>query len=352
MFSYQALTIASVPYICFMRIPGLILLCSIFFCAHTSIAPFKRIVITGFAQGTSYHITYYAGDSSVTQFQIDSIFNKLDSSLSIYKPYSLISRFNNANTTTVEMDEHFSAVINTSIDTWRATSGLFDITVQPLVQAWGFGIKKTDSLPGKKEVNTIRKCVGSQFLKVENNKLVKLKPCMTIDVNGIAQGYSVDVMAAFLEANGINNYLVEIGGELRVKGRKQPSNEKMKIGIESPGEDELAISMRQQVIETDSGAITTSGNYRKYYESNGKKITHLINPRTGYPIQNELISVTVFAADAITADAFDNALMVLGLTKALRFTEKRKDICAYFIYRDKKGVLKDTASTGFYRLMQ
>ncbi len=170
-------------------------------------------------------------------------------------------------------------------------------------------------------------------------------------MNGIAQGYSVDVLSDFLERNNIRNYIVELGGEIRVKGTKQPGNEKFKIGIESPENDEFEMGYMKKVIEIDNGAITTSGNYRRYYESEGKKIAHIIDPRTGYPVSNDLISVTVFAKDAITADAFDNAIMVMGLQEGVAFVNKRNDIAAHFIYKTKNGSVKDTMSKEFYKLM-
>jgi thiamine biosynthesis lipoprotein len=173
-----------------------------------------------------------------------------------------------------------------------------------------------------------------------------------LDPNGIAQGYTVDVIADFLEKNGIKNYIAEVGGEIRVKGRKYPEDEPMKIGIELPGNDDFENSIMQRVISIDSGAVTTSGSYRKFYESKGKKISHILDARTGFPAQNELISVTVIAKDAITADAFDNALMAMGLNKALEFVEKRKDLSAHFIYKVKNGAIKDTASAEFYRFLQ
>jgi thiamine biosynthesis lipoprotein len=173
-----------------------------------------------------------------------------------------------------------------------------------------------------------------------------------VDVNGIAQGYSVDVIAECIESKGIKNYMVEVGGELRVKGRKQPGNEKMKIGIEAPGDDLAGLSLMSRIIAPDSGAVTTSGSYRRFYESKGRRITHIIDPKTGFTIHNELVSVTVFAEDAITADAYDNALMVMGLKNALRFAEANKDIEAYFIYRDNWDKIKDTATQGFYSIMQ
>jgi thiamine biosynthesis lipoprotein len=193
-------------------------------------------------------------------------------------------------------------------------------------------------------------CVGSDKIKLKSNLLTKQLPCVSIDVNGIAQGYSVDVIANFLESRGIANYMVEVGGEISVKGRKQPSNEKMKIGIESPSDNPFSNGPVKTILLIDSGGITTSGSYRKYYESNGQRISHLIDPRTGYSIQNELVSVTVFAKDAITADAYDNALMVMGLQQALQFAPTKK-LEAYFIYRTKNGALADTATAGFYKMI-
>ncbi|OQP51247.1 thiamine biosynthesis protein ApbE [Niastella yeongjuensis] len=322
------------------------------FCTAFNQQPaWRKIQINGKAQGTTYHITWYVKDSTIGQPQVDSILAKIDTSLSIYNPSSLITRFNDS-ATAVNMDAHFLNVIKKSIDTYRQTGGIFDITVQPLVQAWGFGPKKVSALPDSATIKALKDCVGSDNLLLKGATLQKLKPCIKIDVNGIAQGYSVDVVANYLEANGITNYLVEIGGEIRVKGHKQPGGEKMKIGIEAPGENDYELSMISKIVTADSGAVTTSGSYRKFYKSEGKKISHLIDPRTGYPAQNELISVTVYARDAITADAYDNALMVMGLKKALQFVEKRNDMAAHFIYRTSKGAVADTASGRFYKLLQ
>ncbi|MEP6846453.1 MAG: FAD:protein FMN transferase [Panacibacter sp.] len=312
--------------------------------------PVREIIINGLAQGTTYHIIYFASDSFITQALFDSVLNKIDSSLSIYKPYSLISKFNESDQG-ITIDQHFVNVINASLATYKATNGLFDITVEPLVDAWGFAAKRGIEMPTPEKIDSLLACVGSYNIVLKKNFLQKLKPCVKIDVNGIAQGYTVDVLAAFIEKCGIQNYLVELGGEIRLKGRKLPGNEKLKVGIESPPGDDDDEEIMQQVIELDSGAITTSGNYRKYYESNGKKISHLIDPRTGYSIQNEMISATVYAKDATTADAFDNALMVMGIDNALHFVEARNNIAAYFIYRKPDGSVSDTASSKFYKLM-
>ncbi|WP_153797041.1 FAD:protein FMN transferase [Foetidibacter luteolus] len=309
-----------------------------------------KVSIAGFAQGTTYHITYYAPDSNVVKKNVDSLLNSIDSSLSIYKPYSLISLFNQSEKG-LKINEHFVNVVNKSLETFTATKGLFDITIAPLVYAWGFGARKNNALPDSAAVASLRQCVNSNFLHLQGNFLGKDKPCVQVDVNGIAQGYSVDVVAAFLEAHNIYNYVVEIGGEIRVKGKKNDGS-MMKIGIEAPVENELDPEIIQHILEIDSGAVTTSGNYRKYFESEGKKITHLIDPRTGYSVQNEMISVTVYATDAITADAYDNALMLMGVDSALNFVNNRKDLAAYMIYKRKNGTVADTATAAFYRLLK
>lgn len=324
--------------------------------AFTSVAtifhhsPVQKIQLSGHAQGTTWHITYYASDSIVKKNVIDSILSVLDSSMSIYKPYSLITRFNHAQKG-VTLDKHFEKVIAKSIEVWKESGGLFDITVMPLVEAWGFGAKKVSQYPDAAKVRALLRCVGTDKLRLQDNYLFKKTPCITIDVNGIAQGYSVDVVADFLESKRIADYIVEIGGEIRIKGRK-PGNEKMKIGIEAPGDYTVDIPVMQKVIALGSGGITTSGSYRQYHESNGKKFSHNIDPRTGYPSQNELISVTVYAADAMTADAYDNVLMTMGLEKGLQFVERRKDMAAYFIYKKSDGSIADSASTTFKRLTE
>jgi len=307
--------------------------------------------ISGYAQGTTYHITYYAEDSFVVKRQIDSVLDKIDSSLSIYKPWSLISKFNNADNG-VEMDEHLRLVVQRSLEIFKATDGVSDITVYPLVNIWGFGPQHVSGEPDPAGIQAIMPCVGADKIHVRGNRLVKDTPCVKIDVNGIAQGYSVDVVAGFLEKNGIRNYIVEIGGELRIKGRKYPGGIMMQIGIEAPAQNRFDEPILEKVIQLDNGAITTSGNYRKYHKMNGKTISHLIDPKTGYPFQNELISVTVWAKDAVTADGYDNALMGMGLKKALLFLSKNKKMEAYFIYHSSGGAIKDTATAGFYKMIR
>lgn len=328
----------------------LLLLFSFLFFSFVENPALKKIQIDGLAQGTTYHIIYYATDSLVIKSQVDSILDKIDSSLSLYKPYSLVNRFNHSRDG-IAADLHFIKVVKKAIEVYHQTNGLFDITVEPLTSIWGFGPVKATTIPDSVAIKNIMPCVNSKLLYWKGKKLKKRKPCVGLDANGIAQGYSVDVLADFFESQGIENYVIELGGEIRVKGHKYPGNEKMKIGIESPGDDQ-EFSLIEKAVWLDKGAITTSGNYRRYYESDGKKITHLINPKTGYSLQNELVSVTVYAKDAITADGYDNALMAMGLKKAMAFVEKRKDIAAHLIYLKKDGTIADTMSKRFAVLLK
>ncbi|RYF88724.1 MAG: FAD:protein FMN transferase, partial [Chitinophagaceae bacterium] len=290
----------------------------------------RRIQLRGRAQGTTYSIIYYADDTIVKSRQIDSLLNRIDQSLSIYKPGSLINRFNRSSAGAT-IDEHLLQVVSKSLEIYRRSQGLFDITVMPLTEAWGFGKHRDTVIPSDKKIQSILPCIGSHHLSLSGKRLSKDKSCTKIDVNGIAQGYSVDLLAALLDAGGIHNYVVELGGEIRVKGRK-PGNELIKIGIESPSTDEMQTGLFKQILVIDSGAITTSGNYRKFYESGGRHISHLFDPKTGYSINNELIATTVFASDAITADGYDNALMNMGLSRAFEFLKNNEmGLEAYFI---------------------
>jgi FAD:protein FMN transferase len=310
----------------------------------------KKFQISGYAQGTSYQLTYYATDSLISKKQIDSIFNKVDSSLSIYKSYSLISIFNRSQRQ-ITADVHLKKVVKKALEIYQETDGAFDITVKPLVHAWGFGVKPVTEIPDSAKIKALLNCVGSPKIHFRQNVLVKERPCIEIDVNGIAQGYTVDLLAVFLESKKIAAYLVELGGEIRVKGRK-PDNGLMTIGIESPAAEQDDLAPMQKVIQIEQGAVTSSGNYRKYRQSGNRRISHLIDPKKGYPIRNELVSVTVYAKDALTADGYDNALMGMGLQKALQFVRKQKNMEAYFIYQTKNGSVADTATAGFYKLIK
>lgn len=271
--------------------------------------------------------------------------------MSTYNPNSLISQFNRAKTG-LTIDEHFAKVAAKALEIARETDGVFDPTVYPLMKAWGFGPEKSAKAPNETELKSIRKNVGYQKITLKNKRIQKSLPGVKLDLNGIAQGYTVDVLADFIEQKDVKNYLVEVGGEMRTHGKKQPQNEPFKVGIEAPDEDMFNPTVIQKVIYPGDGAITTSGSYRQFHQNGKKKISHLINAKTGYPVDNELLSVTVWAKDALTADGYDNALMAMGLKNAMLFMQKKKGMEAYFIYKNRQGAVVDTATAGFYPLMK
>lgn len=308
----------------------------------------QKFSFTGPAQGTTYTVTYYAQQALVTHHQVDSILFVLDNSLSVYRKNSLISQFNNA-ADSVVMDVHLKKVIEKAQYIFKQTHGIFDITVGGLTRAWGFGGGEVAELPDSNHINLLLRCKGNGKLFLKGNILYKKEACVQLDVNGIAQGYSVDVLGSFLRKKGIRNFLVEIGGELRVEGNK-PGGELFTVGIEMPDSTGFATQSNIKLIQLTGGAVTTSGSYRKFYETNGKKITHIIDARTGWPATNELISVTVYAPDAVTADGYDNAIMVMGLKKGIEFVEKHKELAAFFIYKQADGSTAYFATRQFLKL--
>ncbi len=328
----------------------LALVCGFLFQGFTQ-ATLRSFEFNGHAQGTTYHILYYAPDSVVVREQFDSIFNMIDSSLSIYNFNSLISRFNNSDSG-VRTDKHLRTVVEKSLAIFEDSGGLFDITVYPVVRAWGFGREPISARPDSGKIKALMNCVGSAKIYLKQDFLGKRVPCVEIDVNGIAQGYTVDVIADFLERNNIENYLVEVGGELRVKGHKQPGQEPMRIGIESPATHKNDQPEIKKIITLLQGAVTTSGTYRKQHKVGNKVVSHLMNPKTGYPIDNEMLSATVIAKDAITADGYDNVLMNLGVKDALLFMQRHGDMEAYLIYHKPDGSIGEIATPGFYKLVQ
>ncbi|MDQ7950117.1 MAG: FAD:protein FMN transferase [Pedobacter sp.] len=306
--------------------------------------PLREFKIHGLAQGTTYSISYFAEDSIVTKTHVDVLLAKIDSSMSLYKDYSTINKFNRSEKGW-PLGAQFTKVVKRAFDIYKDSGGLFDITVGPLVQYWGFGAQ-----PAQGDLEAIMPNIGMDLLAWDGNFLRKKKGAVQIDVNGIAQGYSVDVVADELLKHGIQIFLVEIGGELRANGVK-PDGKSWRVGIEGPSEHAFEEPVIQHVISVNSGAITTSGNYRKYLMKGGQKLSHLIDPKTGHPLTNEMVSVTVYAPDAITADGYDNVLMAMHVQEALDFVEKRKGLAAYIIYKTPEGKLVDTLSTGFKKLM-
>jgi thiamine biosynthesis lipoprotein len=310
----------------------------------------QTIKLAGEAQGTTYHITYLSKEKKNYQQGIDSILKSIDSSLSTYVPVSIISRFNK-NDNNVVADKYFIDVFTKSVEVSEKTGGFFDATVAPVINAWGFGFTKKANVDSTL-IDSLLQLVGYKMVKMEGNKIIKAKPNVMLDFNAIAQGYTVDVLATYLESKGISNYLVELGGEVKAKGKKQ-NNEYWKIGIDKPNETATDERQLQVVITLNDKALATSGNYRKYYEENGKKFSHIINPRTGYPAKNNLLSATVIADDCMTADAYATAFMVMGFEKAKEFLSANKELRleVFFVY-DENGSWKTYNSDSMRNWMQ
>lgn len=302
----------------------------------------KYYFIEGQAQGTTFHITY-KGNNDYTP-EIDSILKAFDKSLSAYIDNSIISRINN-NDSTVKIDDWFKAVFYKSREVYINSNGMFDLTVGPLVKAWGF-LKDTTIKHDSAHIQELLQLVGMDKIHIEHNKLVKENPNIVIDVNAIAQGYSVDVVSEFLEKKGCKNYLVEIGGELKATGLN-PENGIWRIGIDKPidGNQDSGANL-QTIIEISGKSLATSGNYRKFFVENGVKYAHSINPKTGYPAKNNLLSATIVADDCMTADAYATACMVSGLDKSLQILNKVKGLEAYLVFSDNQGNFKIYVTDG------
>ena len=307
------------------------------------------IKIGGETQGTYYAITYYSQDSSDLQPAIDSLLNRFDSTASTYKPNSIISRMNN-NDPNVKADAMFETIFRKAIDVSEKTDGAFDITVGSLVYAWGFGLSNRLKM-NQHSVDSLLPLVGYEKVKLEKGKLVKTDPRIRIDYNAIAQGYAVDVIGAFLDSKQIESYLIDIGGEVLARGEK-PDDEKWSVAIEKPTQNADDDRSIQAVVLLEDMALSTSGSYRKFYEENGIRYSHTIDPANGYPVKHSTLSVSVLAKDCMTADAFATAFMVMGVENGKIFLEKHKNLEVYFIYTSPDNTIMTYYTKGFEKLLK
>ena len=296
---------------------------------------------------TLYHIKYQA--SELLTDQIDAELQQFNLSLNPFNPNSIIARVNRNEP--VEVDDWFAEVFNKAQEVSVKTEGVFDITCAPLVNVWGFGFSKMDSVTPQM-VDSVRAFVGYRKVRLEGKKIVKDDPRLLINASAIAKGYACDVIARLLERNGVKNYMVEIGGEVTMKG-VNPNGDCWRIGINKP-EDETGGARNdiEEVVQLcRPGGVATSGNYRNFYVKDGKKYAHTIDPRTGYPAEQNILSATVVANDCMTADAYATAFMAMGLEQARRTAEALPDIDYFFIYADEQGKQKVVYSDGMIRYL-
>ncbi len=307
-----------------------------------------KVKFTGEAQGTYYAVTYFEKDGQNYQQDIDLLLENYDKSVSVYLPNSIISRINN-NDTTVVTDSYFNENFKKSMEVSRKTNGAFDVTVGPLINAWGFGLEKRADIDSLM-IDSLLQFVGYKTVILKNNKIIKEDPRMIINFNAIAQGYSADIVGQFLESKGIKNYLVDIGGEVLAKGTKEDGNEWI-VGIQVPTKTKEGKIEAEATVYLKDKALATSGSYRMYYEKNGVRYSHTIDPSTGYPVKHSLLSVSVLADNGITADAYATAFMVMGLEKSKKFLAANKDLDAYFIFSASNGQDSTFATQGIKELL-
>lgn len=298
----------------------------------------KVYLIEGEAQGSTYHIKYIAERDENLKPAIDSILEVIDRSMSTYRPDSAISKINQGDTTVV-VDEHFRKVFEVSQQIWQESEGLFDPTVGVLVNAWGFGKQKISEadLPTDKKIDSLRKYVGFDKVALTEKNLIKKRYTeILFDFNAIAQGYTSDVVANYLSARGIKNYIVEIAGEMYLKGKNTVEDKSWTIGVENPLKPLDDRDLVATIQFTNQG-LATSGNYRKVWtDSNGRKYVHSINPLTGRATQSDVLSATVVAPSTMLADGYATMFMVMGLAKSKAFLEKHPDLAVLLVYSDDK----------------
>lgn len=308
----------------------------------------EPISIAGEAQGTTYHITYFDIKNRNLQPQIEKILTDFDLSVSTYIPNSIISRIN-SNVKNVKVDTYFKACFNKAKEVWKNTDGAFDPTVYPIVNAWGFGPGKKQKIE-KQKIDSILQFVGFDLIELNGNKVIKKDPRVALDFNAFAQGYSVDVVSDFLKSKRITSFVVEIGGEIYANGKNE-NGEFWKVGIEKPIDNKENGNPLKAIVKLENLAVATSGNYRRFIIEDGIKYAHHIDPKTGYPTKNNLLSASIFSKECITSDANATGILVMGLEKAKVFLELHPELQAYLIYSDENGVYQIYETPGIKALV-
>ncbi len=306
----------------------------------------KKIVLEGLAQGSYYAITYFDTQNRNFQHEIDSIFHAVDMSVNLWVENSIISKVNRNEE--VALDSIFIDNFRIAQEAARLSDGYFDPTILPIVAAWGFSYKNGDTLTPQL-IDSLRTLVDYRKVRIESGHIIKDNPAITLDFNAIAQGYTSDLIASFLESQGVVNYLVDTGGEIMTKGGK-PNGQPWIVGIEKPADNENSEQVVQTRIAVRDKGVVTSGSTRKYVERDGKRYSHCINPKTGCPVEHHVLSVTVTADNSTWADALASICMVMGLEQSLPLIESMDGVEAYYIFINENGKLETFSTEGFVTL--
>lgn len=294
--------------------------------------------------GTTYQIVYENPQRKDLHEEIKLKLNECDLSFSTFKENSTISKVNTNQE--VILDQWFIDCFKRSQEISELTGGTFDITVAPLVNAWGFGFKHKENITPQL-IDSLLKITGYTKVRLENGRIIKENPAIMLDMSAIAKGYTCDIIAGFLESKGCKNYMVEIGGEVAAQGINAKGRP-WSIGISEPNPDAIfGTQDLEAIVKLTDKSLATSGNYRNYYEENGRKFAHTINPATGYPVEHSLLSATVLAGDCMTADALATAFMVMGLEKGVELSKTLPEIEVFFVYSDENGFHQMYMSPGF-----
>lgn len=306
--------------------------------------PANYLRIEGTAQGTRYHVVWESKDGVGLKPEIESLLRELDHSLSTYAADSIITGINNNDPAAVP-DAHVLKVLAEALRVHQDTGGAFDPTIAPVARASGFGPNAATDIDDQ-AIDDAMRWVGMDQVTISRGRIIKKRPEISFDLNGIAQGYSVDVLGHFLETKGIANFMVEIGGEVLAMG-VNAEGRAWRIGIDRPAEGNVFPgSHLEAILRLRDRALATSGNYRSFHEANGRKYTHCIDPRTGRSTESSLLSVTVTAPTCALADAYATACMVMGLEDSIAFVESRDDLEALFIHAGDSGMLETHATPG------
>ncbi len=307
----------------------------------------QEVLLQGRTMGTTYNIKVVVDpkvqDTVKLQAEIDKLLKQLNQEMSTYIPDSELSLFNQSTSLeSVNISTGLARVIAEAIRLGNLSGGKLDVTVGPLVNLWGFGPEyRPETVPSEQDLSAARARIGLENLTLSGNKLSKKIPTLYVDLSTIAKGYGVDLVAEYIEKQGIANYLVEIGGEMRLHGFKH-TGELWHIAIEKPILDSSGVQRAvQQVIVPKDNAVATSGDYRNYYEVDGQRFSHIIDPATGSPINHKLVSVTVIHPSSMTADGLSTAMMVMGEEGALAFAEKH-GLAAYIIAKSENGFVEQS----------
>lgn len=293
-------------------------------------APYQRV--SDFIFGTTYNVIYQCDSDLSVGIKAELL--EVDHSLSPFNETSIITAVNNNQD--VVLNKMFLEVYDKAMEISKETNGAFDITVAPLVNAWGFGFKN-GKMPTRYQVDSIKTFVGYDKISLVNGRIRKRDPRMMLDCSAIAKGYGTDVVARYLRARGVKNFMVEIGGEIVTSGVNQ-NRVPWRVGVIKPTDDSLNIGHElQTTLNVTDIAMATSGNYRNFYYKGGKKYAHTIDPQTGYPVQHSILSATVLANSCMIADAYATSFMVMGIERAKKILECHPELQAYFIYDDGKG---------------